>query len=91
MNLSLLPCAYKQLFGFSCPLCGFQRSMLLLWDGQVQASLIQFPIWPLMALWLVCFAGMTIAGKARFFISWRWPWIILLGGLLFNMVWQNLS
>ena len=80
MSMPLLPCAYKQLFGFSCPLCGFQRSMLLLLDGQVWASIIRFPIWPLMALWLVCFVGMSIAGKARFFLELRTPWIILLVG-----------
>lgn len=90
MSMPLLPCAYKQLFGFSCPLCGFQRSMLLLLDGQVWASIIRFPIWPLLALWLVCFAGMSIAGKARFFLALRTPWIILLVGLLFNMIWQNI-
>ena len=90
MSMPLLPCAYKQLFGFSCPLCGFQRSMLLLLDGQVWASIIRFPIWPLMALWLVCFVGMSIAGKARFFMELRTPWIIHLVGLLFNMIWQNI-
>ena len=88
--MSLLPCAYKQLFGFSCPLCGFQRSMVLLYDGQMLASIYQFPIWPLLAIWLVCFAGMSITGKAHIFLKCRWSWIILLSGLLFNWIWQNM-
>ena len=28
--MQLLPCAWKQLLGISCPFCGFQRAVLLL-------------------------------------------------------------
>jgi len=39
----LFPCAYKQLLGFDCPLCGSQRSLLLLIKGDVKASVLMYP------------------------------------------------
>jgi hypothetical protein len=39
----LLPCAYKQLFGIDCPLCGGQRSLLLLLDGHLEKSFLLYP------------------------------------------------
>jgi|GEM_PF-5465797 len=38
----LLPCTYKQLFGISCPTCGFQRSLYSLLDGNIVESIIFF-------------------------------------------------
>lgn len=39
----MFPCAYKQLFGFDCPLCGGQRSLLLLINGQWEKSFLMYP------------------------------------------------
>jgi hypothetical protein len=39
----LLPCALKQLLGFDCPICGYQRSMLLLLKGDLKASFFLYP------------------------------------------------
>ena len=39
----LLPCAYKQLFGIDCPLCGGQRSLLLMMNGDFEKSFLMYP------------------------------------------------
>jgi hypothetical protein len=39
----LFPCAYKQLFGIDCPLCGGQRSLMLLVDGHWGKSFLMYP------------------------------------------------
>jgi hypothetical protein len=51
----MLPCAYKYFFGIDCPICGAQRSMLLLLQGNFVES---FKIYPplLFLLVLICLA-----------------------------------
>lgn len=39
----MLPCASKKLFGIECPGCGFQRSVLLLFDGEFVAAFQMYP------------------------------------------------
>ncbi|MBN2347435.1 MAG: DUF2752 domain-containing protein [Bacteroidales bacterium] len=39
----LLPCAYKQIFGFDCPACGFQRALIELLKGNIKDSLLEYP------------------------------------------------
>ena len=39
----MLPCPYYQLFGISCPFCGFQRSFLALLHGDVVTCLKIYP------------------------------------------------
>jgi len=39
----MLPCAYKSLFGFDCPLCGAQRSLVLLARGKIADSFLLYP------------------------------------------------
>ncbi|HCS88412.1 MAG TPA: hypothetical protein DIW30_08545, partial [Bacteroidales bacterium] len=47
--MCLLPCAWKQLLGVSCPFCGFQRAVILLCKGEVLSSVLMFPpLFPLM-------------------------------------------
>ena len=47
----LLPCAYKSLFGIECPVCGFQRSFLLLLQGKFIESIKMYaPLIPLLIL-----------------------------------------
>ncbi|MBV9986832.1 MAG: DUF2752 domain-containing protein [Chitinophagaceae bacterium] len=47
----MLPCAYKSLFGIDCPLCGFQRALLLMLQGEWKASFALYPpLLPLLCL-----------------------------------------
>ncbi|TVQ09902.1 MAG: DUF2752 domain-containing protein [Bacteroidetes bacterium] len=39
----LIPCQYKQLFGFSCPACGSQSALILLLRGNLVESFYAFP------------------------------------------------
>jgi len=39
----MLPCAYKQLFGIYCPMCGFQTSVISLLKGKYIESMSEFP------------------------------------------------
>jgi hypothetical protein len=39
----LLPCAYNQLFGIKCPICGFQRAIILLLEGKFLDSIYMYP------------------------------------------------
>ena len=39
----LLPCPFKYLTGLDCPGCGFQRSVLALFKGDIQQSFSFYP------------------------------------------------
>jgi len=39
----MFPCLYKQMFGISCPMCGFQRSVIELLKGNIAESIYHFP------------------------------------------------
>jgi len=39
----MLPCALKSIFGIDCPICGFQRSFLLLLNGEFSKSFKMYP------------------------------------------------
>lgn len=39
----LLPCPFKFITGIDCPGCGFQRSFLLLIQGELKASIQLYP------------------------------------------------
>ena len=39
----MLPCQYKQIFGISCPMCGFQRSFIELLKGNFYESFTIYP------------------------------------------------
>ena len=84
----LLPCIYKQVFGISCPLCGSQRSVILLCEGRFGDSMKMFPpLLPLaITLLLVClrrFSGFPDKKVAVIAL------IIDAIMLIFNMVYQN--
>lgn len=90
-KISLLPCIYKQLFGVSCPLCGFQRSVVLLLQGNVIDSLKMFP--PLFLLiFMFCFylvsflRKQSVNSKAE-----KTLWIIVGISLMANAVYQNID
>lgn len=85
--LLLLPCAWKELFGISCPLCGFQRSVLLLLKGEVVDAFWMFPpLFPMLIALCILFIGYWTKNKKLRIITW-WA---LLGVLAFNGVYQNL-
>ena len=42
----MLPCAFRQLFGFNCPICGAQRALILLLKGDVAGSSTMYPPLP---------------------------------------------
>lgn len=39
----MLPCAYKYFFGIDCPICGSQRSLLSLMQGDFAESFKMYP------------------------------------------------
>lgn len=43
MTLQLLPCFFKKFTGLDCPGCGFQRSVLELFKGNMLVSLSLYP------------------------------------------------
>lgn len=52
----LLPCAYNQLFGIQCPICGLQRSIILLLQGKILESIYMYPpLFPMLAtsIWIL--------------------------------------
>lgn len=84
----LLPCFYKQVFGISCPLCGGQRSVILLLEGQFWESMKMFPpLLPLAVTLLMVFLWRFwgLLGKKAIHVV-----IIDAIMLLFNMVYQNM-
>ncbi len=87
-NSHLLPCFYKQVFGISCPLCGGQRAVILLFEGQFWESMKMFPpLLPLaVTLLMVClWRFWRLLSKKAILIA------LIMDGmmLLFNMVYQN--
>ena len=88
LDIPLLPCAYKQLFGISCPMCGFQRSVLLSAQGRVGDSIMMFP--PMVALVVasVYYAFLLLRGKSL--KGHRWIWIFVFTMFAFNLVYQNI-
>jgi len=51
----MIPCLFKSVFGFDCPGCGLQRSILLLLKGELSASLEMY--WatiPILLMFLYC-------------------------------------
>lgn len=61
----MLPCMNKKLFGFDCPGCGLQRSVVLLVKGEFAAAFDMYPaIYSLVSLILFVIASQFI--KFRF-------------------------
>ncbi|MBR5238480.1 MAG: DUF2752 domain-containing protein [Paludibacteraceae bacterium] len=86
----LLPCAYKQFFGISCPMCGFQRSLLYLLDGKIWQSFLMFP--PLIPLFIAILITVLhyFSCKRRRFVYIKHIWLFILILLLFNFIYQNI-
>ena len=88
LNEHMLPCAYKQLFGISCPMCGFQRSLISLLRGDVWGCIVQFP--PIVVWVLTIIACIVLFVKHL--MTKKVAWIIVIVNLVafaFNWVYQN--
>ena len=85
----LFPCAYKQIFGLSCPMCGFQRAVLLMYDGKIWDGICRFPPMVAFVVALLFFALRMIVGQRTQMWPDKWVWAFLLLSLLFNWVYQN--
>jgi hypothetical protein len=49
-----LPCMFKAITHFDCPGCGFQRSFVLLLEGNISASFFLYPaLVPILLLFIV--------------------------------------
>ena len=46
-------CPIRFLFGVPCPTCGFSRSIISLFRGQVAASFYYYPVWPVVVVGVV--------------------------------------
>src|SRR5574344_1133471 len=85
----LLPCAYKQLFGWSCPMCGAQRAIVCLLRGDVGESVRMFPpLFPLFVTALLVLVGLK---RRMIFKALFLKFVFVVDGalLLLNMVLKN--
>lgn len=65
----MIPCPFHYFTGFDCPLCGAQRGLLALWNGDVVGWWQYNPVlWCLMPYFAVLFFA-QLYRPAR---SWRW-------------------
>jgi hypothetical protein len=56
-------CPFRHLTGLPCPLCGMTRSVLCFFQGNLHASLLWYPLGPLVGIGVVmCFLTMVIPG-----------------------------
>lgn len=52
----LFTCVYKEYFGLACPGCGFQRSLILLLQGNLKESILLYPaLIPILGLFVFLF------------------------------------
>lgn len=92
----MFPCAWKQFLGISCPMCGFQRSVIKLLEGDAAGSFAAFP--PL----FVFFASIIYTIVRRIVQRRKQPFsksagtgsgkilaIINIAALVFNFFYQN--
>jgi hypothetical protein len=43
LSLHLFPCFFQRFFGIDCPFCGFQRSVIAFFQGDIVKSVTLFP------------------------------------------------
>lgn len=57
LELHQLGCPFREHFGVACPGCGFQRSFLLLLNGNIWGSMVRFPaMLPFLSTWIYLIA-----------------------------------
>lgn len=85
----MFPCFYKQVFGFSCPLCGCQRAIALLCHGKWEESILMFPPWfPLVLTLFLIIIKLFIPLISKKVV--RGVLVVDAVFLLLNMVYQNI-
>lgn len=89
LDIFPLPCIYKQLLGIACPMCGFQRSVLLLSQGRIGDSIVQFPPIVSLAVMALYLTGAIFIKKLTF--SNKWLWLFFAASFLFNLFYQNIA
>lgn len=89
MSFPLLPCIYKQLFGISCPLCGFQRSLLSLLQGNIFGCIRLFPPFFFLLFTVVVSLICYLRKKSLNFRFIKLLWICLAVLLVANAIYQN--
>ena len=87
---NMLPCQYKQLFGIDCPLCGFQRSLISLLEGNIKESIIQYPAMLPLILTLWIFIVLYILKLRRRKLIIQWILLLDLSIMLLNCVIRNI-
>lgn len=61
----MLDCSWKEHFGVECLTCGFQRSFLLLMQGDLTGSFLMFPaLIPLLLTFLMLILHLTFKFKS---------------------------
>jgi hypothetical protein len=65
-----LPCAYKQLFGIECPLCGSQRALIELLRGNIIESIKLYPA-------LIPSILIVVSAVIQLLVRWRYGWKII--------------
>jgi hypothetical protein len=87
----MFPCFYKQIFGMSCPLCGFQRSLKSLFKGEICDAIILFP--PIFYLFFVVIftTWCYLTHKPLNTKIAKIIYIFFLLFLVFNCIYQNLN
>ena len=86
----MFDCFWVKTFGIECPGCGFQRSLLLLINGDILSSIKMFPaLLPM----IVLFIGLLFHLKFKFkygalFLKWMFGFtmILMTGNFTINLV-----
>ncbi|MCQ0112982.1 DUF2752 domain-containing protein [Zhouia amylolytica] len=72
----MLPCLNKKLFGIECPGCGIQRSVSLIFEGDLLGALKMYPaIYTLILMFMLI--GLDILAKKKDFSKFIIPLAII--------------
>lgn len=66
LSQHMMPCLYHQLFGISCPFCGFQRSVIDLLKGNWLSAFMLYPALPFLLVTVIICLSLKMARKNVF-------------------------
>lgn len=91
MENHMMPCIYRKYFGVSCPFCGFQRSLIELFNGDIAQSIRLYP--PLLPLFatVVLYISQIVTKKSRLLVWTKWMLITDLVLMIVSCVLKNLG